>query len=131
MSVSNDASIKQWTNQGELINTFYGHNNYIYSICLDQSMNSNFYTGGEDSCVRYWQDGDNTQTVSLPAESVWSVASLSNGDVVVGTSDGVVRVFTQMPERVADESVLKLFEAEVNNVVAASKQEIGGVKVSE
>lgn len=33
---------------------------------------------------------------------VWSVACLSNGDIVAGSSDGLVRVFTRVEARVAD-----------------------------
>lgn len=106
--------------------------NLVFSVCIDKSVNNgSFVTSGEDSTIRYWQGGENIQTISLPAQSVWSVACLSNGDIVAGTSEGVVRVFTQDPERFADEAALKTFENEVNAAAAASTQEIGGVKVSE
>lgn len=110
-------------------------------------------TSDEDRTVRYWQNGVNIETFVLPAQSVWSVACLGNGDIVTGSryskivsislltenlrfkllpnSDGVVRVFTQDESRFANEETVKTFEEEVNAVTKQSCQEIGGVKVSE
>lgn len=106
LSCANDASIRLWTNHGECINTFFGHTNYIYrliflllhilnlyvlnikfafSICSNPSVdNQCFVTSGEDSTVRVWSGGDNICTITLPAQSVWSVACMSNGDIVAG-----------------------------------------------
>lgn len=132
ISVANDATVKQWTLDGECLETYYGHGNYIYSVSADKALSDNsFVTSGEDRVVKVWQNGNNIQTITLPAQSVWSVACLSNGDIVTGSSDGVVRVFTRDPARTADEQQLKLFEEEVANLNVASSQEIGGVKISD
>lgn len=42
-----------------------------------------------------------------------------------------MRVFTKDPARYADETTLKVFEEEVEKMIAASQQEIGGFKLSE
>lgn len=81
--------------------------------------------------MRVWENGVNTQTIYLPAQSVWCVNCLQNGDIVTGSSDGVIRIFTQNETRFADESLLKSFEEEVNALTQQSSQEIGGYKVSE
>lgn len=67
----------------------------------------------------------------MPAQSVWSVACLSNGDIVAGASDGVVRIFTQNESRFAEAKTLKEFDEEVEAQNAQSSREIGGVKVTE
>ncbi|KAF5295352.1 hypothetical protein FQR65_LT01542 [Abscondita terminalis] len=132
LSVSNDASIKVWSYDGSNLDTYYGHTNYIYSICRNIAGGTNcFVTSDEDRTVRYWQDGLNTETFQLPAQSVWSVACLPNGDVVTGSSDSVVRIFTQDETRIADESLLKAFEEEVLALTKQSMQEIGGYKISD
>ncbi|XP_077290521.1 phospholipase A2 activator protein [Arctopsyche grandis] len=132
LSCANDASVRLWTNQGECLNTFFGHSNYIYSICSNPFVEGQcFVTGGEDSTVRVWSGGDIICTITLPAQSVWSVACLYNGDIVAGSSDGLVRVFTRDITRQADESTLKQFEEEVVKLHEASTQEIGGVKVTD
>lgn len=46
-------------------------------------------------------------------------------------SDGVIRIFTQNEERIADEATLTKFNEEVNALKRQTLQEIGGVKVSE
>lgn len=152
MSVSNDASIKVWTYTGTNTDTYYGHTNYIYSIARNKAGGDDcFVTSDEDRTVRYWKNGVNMEAIHLPAQSVWTVACLSNGDVVTGSrlenfilfsviilnifslfcSDSVVRVFTQDESRFASDELLKTFEEEVNALAKQSTQEIGGYKVSE
>lgn len=46
---------------------------------------NSFVTAGEDRTVRYWKDGINTETFQLPAQSVWTVACFSNGDIITGS----------------------------------------------
>lgn len=86
LSVANDASIKQWTYEGDCIETLYGHSNYIYSVAINKFKGDNcFVTSSEDRTVKYWKNGQNVQTITLPAQSIWAVACLSNGDIVTGS----------------------------------------------
>ncbi|XP_050305466.1 phospholipase A-2-activating protein [Anthonomus grandis grandis] len=132
MSVANDASIKVWSYAGENINTYYGPTNYIYCIarCKPEGPNC-FVTSDEDRTVMFWENGECKQKIKLPAQSVWAVACLFNGDIVTGSSDGVVRVFTRDESRYADEMALTKFAEEVEALERQSMQEIGGVKVSD
>lgn len=41
-------------------------------------------SGGEDKTVRVWR-GKQSEEILLPAQSVWAVAKLPNGDIVSGT----------------------------------------------
>ncbi|CAH1156011.1 unnamed protein product [Phaedon cochleariae] len=132
MSVSNDASVRVWNYEGENLNCLYGHTNFIYSIarCRAHGLDS-FVTSDEDRTVRFWQNGENNNTIELPAQSIWTVACLPNGDIVTGSSDGLVRVFTQDESRVTVEAELTRFSEEVNALKQTAVQEIGGVKVSD
>ncbi|XP_041976319.1 phospholipase A-2-activating protein [Aricia agestis] len=131
LSCSNDASIRLWTNKGECLNTYFGHTNYIYSISVNPTLEHSFASCGEDGSLRIWQAGDCIRELRLPVQSVWSVVCLDNGDIVTGSSDGLIRVFTKDPLRYAEESVLKQFDSDVENMISASQQEIGGFKLSE
>ncbi|KAF5272219.1 hypothetical protein FQA39_LY01301 [Lamprigera yunnana] len=132
LSVSNDASIKVWSYSGSNLDTYYGHTNFIYSIARNAASGNNcFVTSDEDRTIRFWEDGINTDMFQLPAQSVWSVTCLSNGDIVTGSSDGMVRIFTQDEDRVASADVLKVFEEDVAALTKQSIQEIGGYKVSD
>lgn len=62
---------------------------------------------------------------------MWTVACLSNGDVVTGSSDGALRVFTSDPDRYAAHETLAAFEEEVSHSVLAAQQDLGGMKISE
>ncbi|CAG9784874.1 unnamed protein product, partial [Diatraea saccharalis] len=131
LSCSNDATIRLWSNKGQCLNTYYGHSNYIYSISMNPALTNGFATCGEDGSVRLWSGGDCICDIRLPVHSVWSVTCLDNGDIVTGSSDGIVRVFTADSARYANEATLKAFEDEVTKMQVASQQEIGGFKVSE
>ena len=55
-------------------------------------------------------DEECVQTIVHPATSVWSVASMPNGDVVTGSSDGFVRVFSAAEERWVSAEELKQYD---------------------
>ncbi|XP_032511114.2 phospholipase A-2-activating protein [Danaus plexippus] len=129
LSCSNDASIKLWSNKGDCINTYYGHSNYVYGISSNPESGM-FASCGEDGALRLWS-GTESIALRLPAHSVWSIACLNNGDVVTGSSDGIIRVFTKDPVRFADETTLKNYEEDCKKMIEASQQEIGGFKLSE
>lgn len=104
----------------------------FFSVARCRAISENcFVTSDEDRTVRIWQNGENVESIQLPAQSVWSVASLSNGDIVTGSSDGIVRIFTQNENRYADEATLNKFNEEVEALTRQSTQEIGGYKISE
>ncbi|XP_044754625.1 phospholipase A-2-activating protein [Coccinella septempunctata] len=131
ISVSNDASIKLWSYDGSNMDTLYGHTNYIYSVAKCKNGINCFVTSDEDRTVKIWKDGANTQTFQLPAQSVWAVATLENGDIVTGSSDGVVRIFTQDEGRIADAFTLSKYEEEVAALTVQNSQVLGGYKVSD
>lgn len=131
ISASNDAIIKIWNEDGECIKELQGHTNYIYTIAFHLSENV-FVSGGEDSTLRMWSaDGELGNAMMLPAQSVWAVACLKNGDIVTGTSDGVVRIFTKDPNRYADEKTLASYTVAVEARARDVKLSLGGVKVNE
>ena len=85
LSCSNDACVRRWlTATGECTQTYYGHTNYIYTIAALPN-GTDFVTGGEDRCVKIWKDGKCEQSIVHPAQSVWSVCTLPNGDIVTAT----------------------------------------------
>lgn len=135
LSVANDAVIKLWApNTGECVREFHGHGNYIYSIALNGAADDLFVTGGEDSTLRMWSVKSGKavgEPIQLPAQSVWAVASLANGDIVTATSDAVVRVFTKDASRVANETVLNTFAVSVQSRTLEAQSELGGIKVNE
>lgn len=49
---------------------------------------SDFVSCGEDRSLRVWkldEPNECQQTVFLPAQSIWTVAVMNNGDVVTGS----------------------------------------------
>lgn len=83
LSCSNDNTVRLWNIQGECLNIFQGHENYIYDITLLQN-GVDFVTCSEDEHVKIWHKDDCVQSIKIPSKTLWSVACLKNGDLVVG-----------------------------------------------
>lgn len=131
LSASNDASIRQWNVKGELIKEFSGHENYIYSITnIGRALE--FVTCSEDRTVRFWCNESSTQTqlIRLPAPTLWSVACLTNDDIVVGSSTGKVYVFTHDENLVAPLEEQKVLEQELSKSTL-HMNDIGDIKVKD
>lgn len=132
LSSSNDASIRLWsTPQYECLREFHGHTNYIFTMSLVPALGDDvFVTGGEDSTIRLWntKDGQLGKPMAVPTQSVWVVRSLPNGDLVAGTSDSAVRVFTRNEENFAGEQLIKSYESAAEIFKAKNEEQIGGVK---
>ncbi|XP_076758177.1 phospholipase A2 activator protein isoform X1 [Xylocopa sonorina] len=131
LSCANDATVRHWNaSLGTCLGTYCGHENYIYSI-LALENGTSIFTCGEDRTLRIWNNTELSQTITLPTQSVWCLALLPTGDVVTGSSDGVVRIFSCNPELYADAEALQEFEQEVANVMLNAQQELGGIKVKD
>ena len=72
-------------------------------------------SSGEDRSVKIWNHGECIQTITLPAISIWSVSVQPNGDIVCGSSDGEVRIFTRDKTRFAQEAEIREFDEKVAN----------------
>lgn len=133
VSAGNDAVIKLWNELGDCVKNLYGHDNYIYTMSRLAGSNV-IVTGGEDSTVRMWDLDKGEQlgeALHLPAQSVWSVCALKSGDIVTGTSDAIVRVFTRNAALQADEDSLKVYQSNVNTFKAEKTKDLGGIKVND
>ncbi|KAF5905437.1 phospholipase A-2-activating protein, partial [Clarias magur] len=131
LSCSNDASIRRWMVTGECVQIYYSHTNFIYSLAVFPD-GQGFVSTGEDRTVRIWKDGECAQTIRLPAQSVWCGCVLPNRDIVIGASDGMIRVFTDSEERVASAQDLQAFEEEVSKATIDPKAgELGDIKIED
>ncbi|GAA6061577.1 hypothetical protein JCM10212_004327 [Sporobolomyces blumeae] len=133
-SGSNDGTIRLWSLQtGDCVKVLNGHDSFVYSLApIPDHLGGGLVSGGEDRTVRIWRasDGECEQTIVVPAVSVWCVTVLANGDIAAGSSDGLVRVFTRSPERVASRKELASYEEQVAKTALNSSQ-IGDLKKSD
>lgn len=111
VSAGNDAVIRIHSFEGDILQSLEGHESFIYDLAT--TSNGDIFSVGEDRSLRYWQNGELMQIIAHPAMSVWSVRLMSNGDVVTGSSDAVVRIFTASSERKASEEIIKMYEESV------------------
>ncbi|XP_031830559.2 phospholipase A2 activator protein [Nomia melanderi] len=131
LTCGNDATVRHWNaSVGICLGTYDAHNNYIYGIiCKEKGVR--LFTCGEDRTIRVWQDSQISQTITLPSQSIWCIDLLPNGDIVAGSSDGVVRIFSCDPERYAEPETLQEFEKEVANTKLNAQLELGGIKIKD
>jgi phospholipase A-2-activating protein len=124
-SAGNDAVIRLWTLDGKQVAELHGHENFIYSLAV--LPGGGLVSGGEDRTVRIWEKNECVQTITLPAISVWSVAACAeNGDIVAGTSDKLVRIFTRDAERVASAAEIEQLSDDVKGS-SIPQQTIGDI----
>ncbi|KAL5532810.1 LUB1 [Sanghuangporus sanghuang] len=124
-SCSNDGEIRVWTTEGDVVSTLSGHTSFVYSLTVLPT--GEIASGGEDRTLRIWRDEECIQTIVHPATSVWTVSSMLNGDIVTGSSDGVVRIFSNAEERWASSNELKEYDELVASQALPSQQ-VGDVK---
>ncbi|KAI9630465.1 hypothetical protein KEM48_013961 [Puccinia striiformis f. sp. tritici PST-130] len=130
-SAGNDATVRVWNLDGQAVRVMDGHDSFIYS--LSSMPSGEIISSGEDRTVRIWDptSGQLTQTVTVPAISVWTVSACpDNGDIVCGSSDNMIRVFTRAEERLASPSELSMFEESVKASSVPSAT-VGDVKKSD
>ncbi|XP_071118768.1 phospholipase A-2-activating protein-like [Haliotis cracherodii] len=128
LSCSNDATVKRWLLTGDCVATYYGHANYVYSVALLPN-GQDFVTSSEDRTVKVWRGPESAQTIPHPTQSVWSVCTLPNGDIVTGASDGIIRVFTSAPERMASAEELQAYEEQVS--ASTVPAQVGDIKTED
>uniref|UniRef100_G3TXR0 Phospholipase A-2-activating protein n=1 Tax=Loxodonta africana TaxID=9785 RepID=G3TXR0_LOXAF len=120
LSCANDARERRWQITGKCLEVYYDHTNYIYSISVFPNC-KDFVTTVEDRSLRTWKHGECAQTIQLPAQSIWCCCVLDNGDIVVGASDGIIRVFTESEDWTASAEEIKAFEKELSQATIDSK----------
>jgi len=128
VSATNDGVVRLWTLRGELIAELFGHESYIYSLAVLPS--GEIISSGEDRSVRIWRGTECVQAITLPAISVWSVAVGQNGDIIVGSSDKMARIFTRDPQRWADTETLASFEESLS-ASSIPTQQMGEINMTD
>nr|XP_019009704.1 uncharacterized protein I206_05264 [Kwoniella pini CBS 10737]OCF48485.1 hypothetical protein I206_05264 [Kwoniella pini CBS 10737] len=100
--------IRIWSFEGTILDSLKGHKDYVYQVTLG-SQGIDFVSCGEDHTARAWKVGERPFTVLHPCQTVWSVSSLPNGDIVTGGSDGRIRAWSEDKARIADQATLDAY----------------------
>lgn len=119
-SASNDAAIRLWTLKGDLVAELWGHEAFIYSLAVLPS--GEIVSSGEDRAIRVWQGTECVQVITLPAISVWTVATGPNGDIIAGSSDKLARIFSRAPEREASAETTQEFDESLQSSAVPKQQ---------
>lgn len=125
-SCSNDGTIMIWNYNGQIIKTLSDHESFIYDMIL--LPNGYLVSSSEDRSVRIWKNYELHQVITLPSISNWCLSNIGN-DIVVGTSDNSIRVFTLDSDKVDIEEVKDLEESIKNSTIAEQSLEINKTDV--
>ncbi|GAA6021795.1 hypothetical protein JCM11491_003878 [Sporobolomyces phaffii] len=115
-SASNDGTIRIWNYATGDALTVLNHQDFVYSlVSIPSAAGGGLASSGEDGLIKVWneEDGECDQVIEVPALSVWSLATLANGDLACGCSDKLIWIFSRDEERRADDQVDELFESQL------------------
>lgn len=119
---SNDTTIKIFDINGNITATLEGHESFVYCLAFNPQTNE-LISCGEDRSLRIWDltNFQIRQVIRLPAVSLWSCGVLPNGDILVGSSDKLIRIFTTTQDRRATQEQIALLNKEVESTALNSK----------
>nr|XP_002128410.1 phospholipase A-2-activating protein [Ciona intestinalis] len=133
LSCSNDATIRRWSIDGQCLQTYYGHSNFVYSVTV-LNDGQEFVTSSEDRSVKVWRVNETnpTQSIATPAQSVWDVVTLENDDIAFGSSDATIRIFTRSHDRAATLEECSAYEKELSNSrISQEGNQLGDLAVND
>ncbi|XP_078487752.1 phospholipase A-2-activating protein [Ciona intestinalis] len=133
LSCSNDATIRRWAIDGQCLQTYYGHSNFVYSVTV-LNDGQEFVTSSEDRSVKVWRINETnpTQSIATPAQSVWDVVTLENDDIAFGSSDATIRIFTRSHDRAATLEECSAYEEELSNSrISQEGNQLGDLAVND
>uniref|UniRef100_A0A914XT83 Phospholipase A-2-activating protein n=1 Tax=Panagrolaimus superbus TaxID=310955 RepID=A0A914XT83_9BILA len=99
---------------------------YIYSMIMVDFNDKKFLiTAMETGSIEIYSYNSESRakldfrtSLQVPASSAWSVTMMENRDIVVGGSDGYIYVFTWTQERLANQSIMEVFDVRMAHFMA-------------
>lgn len=117
---ANDGTVRVWSYERGQTMVIPAHDSFIYSLTpIPGATGLDLATGSEDGTVKIWRGGAHVQTIAMPATSIWSLSCRANGDLIVGSDDGIARIFSLEASRWAPDAVLAQFDELVESVTAS------------
>ncbi|KAL5858141.1 hypothetical protein ACOSQ3_005599 [Xanthoceras sorbifolium] len=127
LSASHDCTIRLWALTGEVLMEMVGHAAIVYSV--DYHASGLIVSGSEDRFAKIWKDGVCVQSIEHPG-CVWDAKFLESGDILTACSDGVIRIWTLLPDKVAEPLELEAYASELSSY-KRSRKKVGGLKLED
>ncbi|CDR47896.1 RHTO0S15e03378g1_1 [Rhodotorula toruloides] len=107
------STIRLWDwRTGTALSILGQQGSFVYSLApIPSRAGGGLASSGEDGIIKIWnEEGREEQQVLVPALSVWTLATLPNGDLACGCSDHMIWIFTRDEQRLADEGTVRIYE---------------------
>lgn len=145
LSAANDYTIRLWHLESGVCLQKYSSLSaeYIYSLAHSNILGQNLIANsGEGGFLELWKMDDDgllshKQLIRTPAQSLWSIVFLKNGDLAVGADDGNIYIFTTNAKRKANTTMMEMYQcavakkiADVDAALAAQQSETVTIKVA-
>jgi WD40 repeat protein len=77
---------------GNLLKTYYGHDDFIRRLVLDKE--GNMVSAGDDKTVIIWdiKTGEIMHSLEAHKDYVYGLAVLKNGNLATGSRDGEIKI---------------------------------------
>ncbi|PRQ73969.1 hypothetical protein AAT19DRAFT_15536 [Rhodotorula toruloides] len=121
-SGSNDGTIRLWDwRTGHALSILGQQGSFVYSLTAIPSLaGGGLASSGEDGIIKIWNEkGKEEQQVLVPALSVWTLATLPNGDLACGCSDHMIWIFTRDEKWLAHEETRRMYEERLESMRAS------------
>jgi phospholipase A-2-activating protein len=116
LTASNDGLVKMWSMDGQCLGQAAGHSNFVFSV---YNNGPRFVSAGEDRKIILWDshrtDSDNVsidlvESIDHPG-TVWFGVLPDDSTIISGCADGILRVFSNDPSRMAPPEELEIFNS--------------------
>ncbi|GEM11646.1 ubiquitin homeostasis protein Lub1 [Rhodotorula toruloides] len=121
-SGSNDGTVRLWDwKTGAPLSILGDQGSFVYSLAsIPSRMGGGLASSGEDGIIKIWnEEGREEQQVLVPALSVWTLATLANGDLACGCSDHNIWIFTRDEKRTAGQKTVRIYEERLESTRAS------------